>query len=148
MAFEKMTAEELFHKFWDMYGRTWPFLQIKVYNKIGARMLRIEMTDGHVLYFLWYDENNWNLGTKPYRKRPVKQQMYKALKECNTFEELKMHIEQLPEDMITQGYEMITGCNQIHSDPPGALGKSGVEPIDWVKEDPEVIMASYPPSAE
>lgn len=177
MAFEKMTAVDLFDKFVDLFpsalGGSKEKCIVSSYQKIGARMLRMEMDDGHVLYFLWYDENNWNLGTKPYRKRPVKQQMHKVLKECNTFEELAERVEHLPEQntlnldledlvtmtaintlagdppqdhteewkkdianaMNTKRYEMITGCNQTHPDPPGAPGMSGVEPIDWVKDN-------------
>lgn len=206
MAFEKMTVQELEEKFVRIFPQ-YSAVKRNV-SKIGARMLRIELewlerTD--VLYFLWYDEMNWNLGTKPYRKQPIKQ-MYKKLKNQNTFGELKEQVSSLPPETDLAKMDIELGkkftdtfkeCVMLASNPdmgaftkaylaslgginsqdidPVALGKTireiggtdssmlkeamlnraaeemanePLKPIDWVKEDPEVIMASYPPSAE
>lgn len=219
MAFEKMTAEDLFRKYTKLFPDSSQINGEPVptnYTKIGARMIRIEFSEGPVLYFLWYDENNWNLGTKPYRNQPKKQlykKMNQKLKTEDTFNDLKKDVETLPPETnftmeeailqmkiaeakgIHEGFsELITACNQDHPDPVGEPGERGLsekeenellgksfsrgflegvndaitgynqweniereseamanqplEPIDWVKEDPEVVMASYPPSAE
>ncbi len=79
MAFEKMTAEALYDEFVALFpdvlehGLEQGNIVTNFY-KIGARMLRIEFSDGPALYFLWYDENNWNLGTKMYRNKPKSQE--------------------------------------------------------------------------
>lgn len=71
MAFEKMTADQLR----DMFEAGFPNWSEDVveYQKIGARVLKLVCKGGLVLYFMWYDETNWTLGTKLYRKRPEKQ---------------------------------------------------------------------------
>ena len=174
MAFEKMTAEKLFNIFWENFRWILGQAKIKTYQKIGARMLRIEIEYGFaspVLYFLWYDENNWNLGTKPYRNRP-KKQIYSHVRKSlakgepmiNAFEKAygfsstsitnapveKAGLHEGFGELITNGNDVITGCNQWANIEQGAeaIANQPLEPIDWVKEDPEVIMASYPPSAE
>lgn len=159
MAFEKMTAGALYDKFIKLF----PNIIGEKYNKIGARMLRIETCGGPVLYFLWYDENNWNLGTKPYRNRPVKQQyarMRKKLETENTFNDLKDGVETLPPETnltveeavlqmkiaaargLNEGFrEVITGCNQSWENierTAEAMANEPLEPIDWVKEDPDI----------
>lgn len=179
MAFEKMTERELFDKFWSLYGLALGSVPIRTRNKIGARMLRIELETGLVLYFLYYDETNWNLGTKPYRNQPKKRlykKMNQKLKTENTFNDLKKALETLPpetnltmeeailqmkiaeakglhegfSELKTRSNEVITTCNQWENieREAEAMANQPLEPIDWVKEDPEVIMASYPPSAE
>ena len=183
MAFEKMTAQDLFDEFIRIFpkalGSSEQGLIVSSYWKVGARMLRLEMNAGPALYFLWYDENNWNLGTKPYRNRPVKQQyarMRKKLEAENTFNDLKKGVEMLPpetnltmdeailqmkiaeakglnegfRELKTKSNGAITTCNQWENieRETEAMANEPLEPIDWVKEDPEVVMASYPPSAE
>lgn len=78
MAFEKMTADALYDEFVAIFPDALEHGEqgnvVTKYDKIGARMLRIEFSDAPTLYFLWYDENNWNLGTKMYRQKPKKQQ--------------------------------------------------------------------------
>ncbi len=183
MAFEKMTERELFDKFWSLYGLALGSVPIKTRNKIGARMLRIELETGLVLYFLYYDETNWNLGTKPYRNRPKKQiysQVRKDLKDGDSLIDAFKKIYRVndPKDefggvsleeaiqemkiaeakgfnegfreLKTKSNEAITGCNQWENieREAEAMANQPLEPIDWVKEDPEVVMDSYPPSAE
>lgn len=92
MAFEKMTAEELYHKFeWLMSD--WVD-GVNDYQKIGARALKIQFGDGFTLYFLWYDDTNWTLGTKLYRKRPEKQKKVLAKMKTLTNELKKLENEQ------------------------------------------------------
>lgn len=171
MAFEKMTAGALYDKFVKLF----PNIIGEKCDKIGARMLRIETCGGPVLYFLWYDENNWNLGTKPYRNRPKKQIYSQVRKDLSTgkgmieaFEKIyqvnspknefggvfldeavqEMKIAEARglndgfKELKTKSNDVITGCNQgnAHPDPTGIPGDRGVmEPIDWVKDDPDML---------
>lgn len=149
MAFKKMTAQALYDEFLalfpDCLGDYEVGNSVVKYNKIGARMLRIEMAVGPVLYFLWYDENNWNLGTKPFRNRPKKQR-FKKDEEKNRLpaqDDFMNLINDFPKVMFTDisdepGNENVPSFEQNLAEPP----------IDWVKEDPQVVMDSYPPSAE
>ena len=72
MAFEKMTDEELYGKFlFCITDELCAPEEFKI-KKIGARALKLETTTGghKPLYFIWYNDHNWTLGTKLYRKRP------------------------------------------------------------------------------
>lgn len=72
MPFEKMTAGELYDKFVNVFWKvTYDFLGSC--KKIGARAIKIETKSGKPLYFIWYDDDNWTIGTKMYRKKPEKQ---------------------------------------------------------------------------
>lgn len=71
MGFEKMTPYELFKIFVSIFPG-WDNLVVE-YEKIGARALKMTTVSGIPLYFMWYDDTNWTLGTKLYRKRPEKQ---------------------------------------------------------------------------
>lgn len=72
MAFEKMTAKELYDIFYR-YFPDWAGAVVE-YQKIGARALKLRLYGDRTLYFMWYDETNWTLGTKLYRKPPKKAQ--------------------------------------------------------------------------
>lgn len=72
MAFEKMTAEELRYIF-EANFPDWSDGVVE-YQKIGARVLKLICKGNQVLYFMWYDDTNWTLGTKLYRKKPKKLQ--------------------------------------------------------------------------
>ncbi len=179
MAFEKMTAKVLFEKFQELFpdmimGNDTDWATVTNYTKIGARMLRMEFNSGPVLYFLWYDENNWNLGTKPYRNRPKKQiynqvrkdlangvGMIEAFEKAYQVNNPKNEFGGVPleeakglnegfRELRTESNEAITSCNQWENieREAEAMANQPLKPIDWVKEDPEVVMASYPPSAE
>ena len=73
MAFEKMTKKELYSHLINLcepvFGKYLNAL-VDDYVKVGARALKVSMSDGQTLYFMWYDDNNWTLGTKLYRQRP------------------------------------------------------------------------------
>ncbi len=88
MAFDKMTTEQLYMKFLNCMD----ILRLGAWNsdvdydgsakssreepvkfrvsKVGARQLKIDYDENKVLYFLWYSDDNWTIGTKIYRKRP------------------------------------------------------------------------------
>ena len=76
MAFEKMTAKELY----KILSGYFPNVTCAVieYQKIGARALKLTCIDNVTLYFMWYDNTNWTLGTKLSRKRPEKQKKVQA----------------------------------------------------------------------
>ena len=148
MAFEKMTTPELFNKFIALFPT---YIDdggcghrvVKNYCKVGARALRLQMSDNSVLFFLWYDNSNWNLGTKMYRNRPKKQIYIQVRKDLANGKGMLRALEKVygvadmrPSDSNTNGNDVITSCN--HNDPPGAVGADGLEPIDWVKEDPDI----------
>lgn len=71
-----MTKEELF----EVFSRMFPEFAKKAtsYKKIGSRVLAIkfveEIVDRKIIetsrVFLYIDENNWQFGTKLWRKRP------------------------------------------------------------------------------
>lgn len=69
MPFPKMTAKDLFEKLMNVYWKSMSNLQGS-YKKIGARALKLEVDGGKPLYFIWYDDDNWTIGTKMYRKKP------------------------------------------------------------------------------
>lgn len=104
MAFEKMTADQLWFHFCRIREQTLNMpaqsdpgnahLGVKSHQKIGARALKIEYFDGFTLYFLWYDDTNWTLGTKLYRKRPEKQKKVLAKMKTLTNELNKLEREQ------------------------------------------------------
>lgn len=73
-----MSKEELFEKFKEMFP-TWA-RTAGSYKKIGSRTLAInfakEVVNGEVIYesrvFLYINDDNWQFGTKLWRKRPEK----------------------------------------------------------------------------
>jgi hypothetical protein len=44
--------------------------QVLSYQRTGSKMIALNMDDGIVLYFLYYNPTNWNIGTKPWRMKP------------------------------------------------------------------------------
>lgn len=63
-----MGKEELFEVFKDMFP-IWAG-EVTSYKKIGSRTLAIKFEDGTSRVFLYVNDNNWQFGTKLWRKRP------------------------------------------------------------------------------
>lgn len=63
-----MGKEQLFRKFWIMFP-DWA-AKATSYKKIGSKCLAITFKSGISRVFLYVDENNWQFGTKLWRKRP------------------------------------------------------------------------------
>lgn len=40
-------------------------------SRMGNKMISLSFPDGQTLFFLYNNENNWNLGTKPWRMKPI-----------------------------------------------------------------------------
>lgn len=57
---------------WNNFERMFPEKAEHVvsYERSGSRMITLHMDDGLILTFLYYTPMNWNLGTKPWRKKP------------------------------------------------------------------------------
>ena len=64
-----MRKEDIYKVFTNMF----PEYEDRVvsYRKIGSKMIGLEMEGGLKLSFLYMGHNNWNLGTKPWRKKPT-----------------------------------------------------------------------------
>jgi hypothetical protein len=63
-----MKREEIEKKFMDLFPRY--FTQVNYVKKVGSKTIALMFDDGSVLFFLYVDDKNWNLGTKQWRKRP------------------------------------------------------------------------------
>lgn len=64
-----MKMDDLINNFKEMFP--WYVDLVKSYKRFGSRMLYITfVNDLPPLYFLYTSENDWNLGTKPNRKKP------------------------------------------------------------------------------
>lgn len=66
-----MKVDTIFHAFEDLF----PDLACKVnrYERFGSRMIVLSFEDlamPQKLYFLFNNGKNWNLGTKPHRRKP------------------------------------------------------------------------------
>lgn len=44
--------------------------EVERYEKIGSQSIRLKMKNGKTRVFLYYNDDNWTLGTKSWRKRP------------------------------------------------------------------------------
>lgn len=64
--------EEATNFVWDNFVRLFPSIILKVlsHERAGSKMIKLYMNDGSVLWFLYYNPTNWNLGTKPWRMKP------------------------------------------------------------------------------
>lgn len=63
-----MNKEQIFEAFKKMFPQ-WA-ANVVSFKKIGSRCLAIFFNDNTSLVFLYIDENNWQFGTKLWRKRP------------------------------------------------------------------------------
>lgn len=63
-----MTKEVIFGKFAEMFPLIAP--DVKSYKKIGSKTISIRMNNGKTRTFLYNNPDNWNFGTKPWRKKP------------------------------------------------------------------------------
>lgn len=63
-----MSKSDIFNYFQAMF----PDLSTAVisFKKIGSKTISLNMRNGKSLVFLYSDKDNWNLGTKQWRKRP------------------------------------------------------------------------------
>lgn len=63
-----MKKEEIFDHFVELfpdYAR-----HVKTYKKLGSKMISLETEIGERLTFLYMGKDNWNFGTKPWRRKP------------------------------------------------------------------------------
>lgn len=63
-----MTKEFIFEKFKEMFPNYAE--HVKSYKKIGSKTISLRMEDGSTRTFLYNNPNNWNFGTRPWRKKP------------------------------------------------------------------------------
>lgn len=63
-----MTKDELFIRFVTLFPY-WKS-EVRSYKKIGSKCISIEFIDGTSKVFLYYSPDNWNFGTKLWRKKP------------------------------------------------------------------------------
>ena len=59
---------------WEGLVKLFPYLSERVesYTKIGSKTLKLYMSNGQTLIFLYNDPWDWTLGTKVWRNKPRK----------------------------------------------------------------------------
>lgn len=57
---------------WNNFVRLFPGIAARVihWERGGSKMIKMDVDDGTVLFFIYYTPTNWNLGTKPWRLKP------------------------------------------------------------------------------
>lgn len=63
-----MTKEFIFDRFKEMFPDF--AARVKTYKKIGSKTISLKYENGNTRTFLYNNPNNWNFGTKPWRKKP------------------------------------------------------------------------------
>lgn len=63
-----MTRLDIYKGFEDLFP-DW-VEKVESYKKVGSKTISLKMKNGRSLVFLYNNPNNWNFGTKPWRKKP------------------------------------------------------------------------------
>lgn len=67
-----MSKEEIYNEFKRMFPAYSE--HVTNYKKLGSKMISLQMDNplfGSSLVFLYDGKNNWNFGTKPWRRKPI-----------------------------------------------------------------------------
>lgn len=63
-----MRKEEIFDYFVELFPQHYE--HVVSYKKLGSKMISLQMDNGSRLTFLYMGKDNWNFGTKPWRRKP------------------------------------------------------------------------------
>lgn len=78
-----MTRTDIFDAFMKLFPTWAP--HVESYKKIGSKTISLQFKNGKSRVFLYNDDDNWNFGTKLWRKKPKpipKKKKEKKVRKC------------------------------------------------------------------